>query len=182
MAIGELLAVVPSTVSTPDVGCDKRWRTVQRAAGIALPGDYRDFALAYGSGHFEDPGRLMVRVMNPFDVAYLSELRRCCAELRDDRLALPEKPKIPYGVFPHRPGWLPWGGDVDGSLLCWLTEGEPDDWPIILLTPERTGFQQLPMSMTTFLALAFTRQIRTILWQAPEFFSGPEPIRFVPEH
>src|SRR5262245_49699252 len=99
MAIAGLLAVVPPAVGPPDVESDKRWRTIQRAVGIALPGDYRDFALAYGSGHFEDPGRLMVSVMNPFDVDYPRELRRCCAELREDRLDLPEKPKIPYGVF-----------------------------------------------------------------------------------
>jgi hypothetical protein len=69
---------------------------------------------------------------------------------------------------------------LDGSLLCWLTEGKPDDWPIILLSPERTSFQQLALPMTTFLALAFTRQIRTILWNDPVFFSGQHPIRFVP--
>jgi hypothetical protein len=181
MAIADLLAVVPAPQAPVDAGPAKRWSALKKSARIAFPDDYREFGLRYGSGYFDDPGRLLVFVSNPFGPDYLRELEQCCDELRKDRCDLRKKRRIPYGVFPHRPGWLPWGTDMDGSLLCWLTEGEPDQWPIILLSAERSSFQQLQLPMTTFLAHAFTRQIRTILWNDPAFFTGPDPIRFVPE-
>jgi hypothetical protein len=181
MAITDLLAVVPAPKEPVRAGPGEHWPTLRQTLGIALPDDYRDFGLRYGSGCFDDPGRLLVYVWNPFSPDYVQTVQRCCDELRSDRLDLPKERNIPYGVFPHQPGWLPWGNDIDGGLLCWLTEGEPDAWPIILLSPERTSFQQLHLPLTTFLARAFTRQIRTILWNDPVFFSGPQPIRFVPE-
>jgi hypothetical protein len=181
MSIMDLVAVIPGPEAPSYAGPGSRWPTLQHSLGIALPSDYCDFGLHYGSGCFDDPGRLFVYVWNPFDPAYLQTVERCCDELREDRGDLPKEPNIPYGVFPHQPGWLPWGSDIDGSLLCWLTGGEPDAWPVLLLSPERTSFQQLHMPMTTFLARAFTRQIRTILWNDPVFFSGPLPLRFVPE-
>lgn len=180
MAITDLLAVVPAPKEPVHAGPAKGWPEVQRTLRIALPSDYRDFALHYGSGYFDDPGRLIVWAWNPFSPEYLSDLERCCEELRKDRGDLLREPNLPYGVFSHRPGWLPWGNDIDGSLLCWLTEEKPDDWPVILLSPERTSFQQLHLPMTTFLAQAFTRRIQTILWHDPVFFAGPEPVRFVP--
>lgn len=180
MSISELEGVVPSprSCAAPSPGA---WLTLQQTLNVALPSDFRDYSLSYGSGYFDDPRRLMVFVWNPFSPEYLLTLEQVCDELRAARLHLNREPNIPYGVFPHQPGWLPWGCDIDGSLMCWLTEGEPDDWPIILLTPEKTTFQQLHMSMTTFLARAFKRQIRTILWDDPAFFIGPDPVRFVPD-
>jgi hypothetical protein len=181
VSLAELLQVVTPPEHPLETGDAARWTEVERRLGTRLPEDYRDFGLRYGSGYFDDPGRLMVYVWNPFSPRYVQEVECCCEHLRKDRGDLPKEPNLPYGVFPHQPGWLPWGNDIDGSLLCWLTEGAPDDWPVILLSPERTSFQQLPLPLTTFLARVFSRQLRTILWHAPVFFAGPEPLRFVPE-
>jgi hypothetical protein len=172
MSLHELLGVVSPPEHPVGTGNPGSWDEMQTSLGIGLPPDVRDFALRYGTGYFDDPGRLMIWVWTPFCPGGRGSLDRRCEELRQT--------SYPCRVFPDRPGWLPWGNDIDGSLLCWLTEGEPDDWPLILLSAERTSFQQLQMSMTTFLARAFTRQIQTILWDDPVFFSGPQPVRFVP--
>ena len=180
MAIEELLHVVAPPAQPAEGGDAEQWAEVERELGTPLPRDYFAFASLYGSGAFDDPGRLMVYVWNPFGAGYLKEVKDTCKELRRIR-DLPEDHNVPYGVFPDRPGWVPFASDIDGSLLCWLTEGAPDDWPIILLSAERTSFQQLRLPLTTFLARAFTRQLPLILWDDPAFFAGPQPVRFVPD-
>jgi hypothetical protein len=185
MAIAELLRAVPPPVRPVEPGDAVQWGEIQETLGIRLPGDYHDFGLRYGSGYFEDSGRLIVTVWNPFQIDYPRAVKAACRDLRGVRhlrgvRTLPEEGNNPYGVFPDQPGWLPWGNDIDGNFLCWLTEGEPESWPIILYAPDRCGFQQLRLPMTTFLAKAFTRQLQLILWNDPAFFSGPEPVRFVP--
>lgn len=180
MSIEELQQIVPSPAKPKRGGDPQSWRKLEKPLKIKLPSDYRDFCFHYGSGCFDDPGRLLVFVWNPCSRHYAKDLHRTCADLRETRELGPRTANVPYGVYPDRPGWLPWGSDMDGNLMCWLTEGEPDQWPLILLTSDRTGFQQLDMPMTTFLARAFTRKIQSILWANPIFFSGPEPIRFLP--
>lgn len=180
MAIEELLRVAAPPAQPVEAGDAEQWAEVEKALGTPLPRDYFDLAARYGSGAFDDPGRLMVYVWNPFGADYLKEMKETCKNLRRMRV-LPEDHNVPYGVFPHRPGWLPWGSDIDGSLLCWLTEGQPDDWPLVLLSSERTSFQQLKLSLTTFLARAFGRQLPLILWDDPAFFASPQRIRFVPD-
>lgn len=180
MAISELTDVAPPPRRPKDKGNSRQWAGVQRVLGTPLPDDYRDFAIRYGSGCFTDPGRLLLYVWNPFSAHYSRLLSDACSELRNDRV-IPDDVNVPYGVFPNQPGWLPWGNDMDGNFLCWLTEGQPDHWPIILLSPTRAGFQQLQLPLTTFLAKAFTRQLQLILWDHLDFFRDPQAIRFVPE-
>src|SRR5262249_35774093 len=75
--------------------------------------------------------------------------------------------KYPYGVFPDQPGLLPWGGDENGHLLHWLTEGAPKEWPVIIESHEGE-LERFDMSMTTFLAKALTNQIRPKhIWNTP---------------
>ena len=73
-----------------------------------------------------------------------------------------------YNAFPTKPGLLPWGEDDNGCTMYWLVEGPPNDWPIIVNPPRYSEYQQFHLSMTTFLAKAFTRQLKCILWDDPE--------------
>jgi hypothetical protein len=178
MAIEELLRVVSPPDQPLEKGDAEAWTKVQQTLGTPLPSDYRDFGIHYGTGYFDDPGRLIIDVWNPFSPGYHEQLAGVCDSLRLE-LGLRSDTNVPYGVFPDQPGWLPWGHDMDGNFLCWLTEGEPEAWPIILLTPVRDSFQQLKLSLTTFLAGAFSRQLQLMFWQEPAFFAGPELVRFV---
>src|SRR5258708_11837030 len=36
-----------------------------------------------------------------------------------------------YPLFPEPGGQLPWASTGDGDQLCWLTGGEPDNWPAV---------------------------------------------------
>jgi hypothetical protein len=70
---------------------------------------------------------------------------------------------IPYSVYPDAPGLLPWGRDENGSVMLWLTEGEPNDWPIVLVRIEG-GHERWDLSLTSFLAGTFGNRIKCLLW------------------
>ncbi|WP_354641145.1 hypothetical protein [Kitasatospora camelliae] len=38
----------------------------------------------------------------------------------------------PLAVWPEPGGFLPFGSTIDADMLGWLTEGEPDAWPLIV--------------------------------------------------
>jgi hypothetical protein len=156
MAIEELLKLVAPPATPVEAGGAARWAEVEQSLGSRLPSDLRDFATHYGSGYFVRP--FDVNVFNPFDPSYLGQIRGRCVQLRTER-GLAEGSGKPYGVFPDRPGWLPWGwSERDG--FCWVTEGEPEDWPLLLISDRCKNFQQLQMPMTSFLARLFSGQLR----------------------
>src|SRR5262249_15039793 len=77
----------------------------------------------------------------------------------------------------------------DNTWLCWVTEGEPEGWPLLLISPRmsdfvrRPYFQQLRLALTTLLARSLTGRIRSLLWE--DVFREPEspppvPLAFVP--
>lgn len=180
MAIEELLRVVAPPRDPLATGDMVRWAEVERMLGTRLPQDYRDFATRYGSGRFLRPFDLAV--LNPFSASYPACLRELSDLLRDRR-GLPDQHNIPYGVFPDRPGWLLWGVS-DGDSFCWVTEGEPDAWPVLIIS-DRTSFQQLQMPMTTFLTRLFSEQLQ-LFFVIHGGITFHQPPRFVasrpPEH
>ncbi len=48
-------------------------------------------------------------------------------------------------------------------MLCWLTKGEADHWPIILKRHDDV-YEEWKMSLTSFLAKAFRNEITCIIW------------------
>lgn len=174
MAIADLLRVVASPNQPVEQGDAEQWTAVQEALGTSLPGDYRDFGQVYGSGYF---GTRMLEVLNPFSIDFLGMLSGQCNWLREVR-GLGRRSNVPYGVFPDQPGWFPWGHDPNGHWYCWLTQGEPDEWPIILLADNYSSFQQLEMSLTSFLAGFLSDQLVTIL-SDPQAENGLMPEHYV---
>src|SRR5438270_4676006 len=41
--------------------------------------------------------------------------------------------RFPAPLFPTLPGLLPWGDDIDGGMMGWLVNGDPPEWPIVLV-------------------------------------------------
>jgi hypothetical protein len=46
---------------------------------------------------------------------------------------------------------LPWGRDSNGNVFCWLTNGEPDDWPTAQLGHDGEEPENDEVNITTFL-------------------------------
>ena len=53
------------------------------------------------------------------------------------------------------PGLLAVGSDDNGRFIFWLTEGEPDDWPILVWPLDR-HFVRIEKSLTEFLYQLFS--------------------------
>lgn len=158
MAIDELIAVVPPPHNPTETGSLEAWSAIECAIGIALPEEIRDFGLRYGSGMFGDT----VEVYNPFSVNYLDTIRQVSDCYRDLKRAEGHE-FIPYHIYPDKPGLLVWGSDVNGHMMFWLTEGEPAQWPLILMTVD-AQFERWNVPITTFLARIFQGEIGCILW------------------
>lgn len=90
---------------------------------VALPSDYRDLVTRYGKGVFND--NVMLRV--PVDVDLLDVDRDLREEFGDEN--------YPYPLYPEPGGLLVWATTSDCGRLCWLTVGEPDEWPVVVWMP-----------------------------------------------
>lgn len=177
MSIDLLMSVVAPPSSPIETGTEHKWEHMQKLVAAALPRDFYDFGMVYGSGGFRDPN-IDIWIYQPFwhrfkeSVNYYNALLSRFKADQGDQY-------IPYDVFPASSGLLVWGNDVEGNELYWLTEGKPDDWPIIIRGRD-DSWEEHNGPMTSFLAKAFTRQIDVHVWPDP-YFVDPSKIIFVPE-
>ena len=114
----------------------------------------------YGTGHFGDT----IQVYNPASPSYFATIEEACSVYRDLRISEGEQ-FVPHEVFPASPGLFPWGDDVNGHMMFWLTEGDADHWPIVLLTVDGES-EQLNLPMTTFLAKILSCEMDCVIWDA----------------
>jgi hypothetical protein len=180
MSVAELMAVVPPPAQPRDVGDAAAWRDAEARIGTRLPTDFRDFVSRYGTGVFNDPGRLCVFPRNPLAPDFDDRFRSDRDWLREMKGLAGEK-EFPYEVFPHTPGLILWAEDDNGCMFFWLTEGQPDRWPVLVTPPRGYFWERFHLPMTSFLARAFSRQLLCVPWRQPDFFSGPRPVKFAQE-
>jgi hypothetical protein len=174
--IAELTALVPPPKEPKDAGPEAQWSEIQNSLGTQLPDDYRDFGRIYGSGDFKTPSSIAVYVCNPFAPWFLQFVQQECADHRN----LKEDGYVPYDFYPLSPGLLPCGGDDNGNRLYLLTQGQPNEWPVVVVSRAADVCERFELPLTTFLAKAFKREIVPKIWDAEEFFSEvpafrPEP-------
>jgi hypothetical protein len=61
-------------------------------------------------------------------------------------------------------------------MMFWLTEGEPDNWPTVVMSRHDGAFERWNMPMTSFLAKIIKGEIACIVWDKG-WFSG---VKFEP--
>jgi hypothetical protein len=80
-------------------------------------------------------------LFNPFaagqDGNLLAEKDRVLAAYRQTRARFPDR--LPLPPFPEPGGVLPLGRTDNGDELYWVTDGDPDDWPVALGRVSRIG-------------------------------------------
>jgi hypothetical protein len=127
------------------------------ALGTGLPSDFKAFTELYGSGMVDD----FLYLFNPSaageDGNLLFEKDRVLAGYRQTRAKYPER--LPLPPFPQEGGVLPLGRTDNGDELYWVTEGDPDGWPVALLE-SRAALQEVhPMPVTGLLATLAANQL-----------------------
>jgi hypothetical protein len=153
MSIEALLRAVPPP-RAPFEAFAGPWEPVEAEVGTPLPQDYKDFARLYGRGYFmEFLGVAVPRTSNP-NTRFELQVRLVCetfADWRDDEL--------PYPMWPHPEGLIPFGGTDNGDELFWLARGAPDDWRVVVWDRGMQQFEELDCDLTDFLAGLATGQV-----------------------
>jgi hypothetical protein len=148
---------LPPPAHPVEPGRPDGWAEVEGALGTGLPSDFKAFTELYGSGMVDD----FLYLFNPFaageDGNLLFEKDRVLAGYRQIRAKYPERLALP--PFPEEGGVLPLGRTDNGDELYWVTEGDPDGWPVALLE-SRAALQEVhPMPVTGLLAALAANQL-----------------------
>jgi len=165
MPLLELKKLVHPPLRPLEAGSLAEWPAVEQKLGLALPTDYRDFILTYGTGQFAN----FYMAFNPFSVSKWvnlhSSIERVWKAEREFKREWPQM--VPYAIFPDCPGLLPWGRDDNGNEYYWFTEGEPDSWQVISNEGRGEGYREYGRCMTDFLCEILTGQIEALAGDYP---------------
>lgn len=160
MSLNELTKLIEPPPAPTDGGSQDVAKKLESHAGTALPTDYIEFGIVYGSGRMYDE---FICVMNPFDPSYLKwrtgSLRRLAVEKQGKHLK-------DYDIFPAKDGLLPWGEDENGTSLTWKTSGESDRWAVVVVG-HNGCIEEWQLSFSSFLAQLFKNEIHSQVWHEP---------------
>jgi hypothetical protein len=160
MSVEFLATVAPPPASPLSNGPLEQWDILQARLGLRLPTDWLAYGQCYGSGGFEGG----LTVCNP--------LHTGAPEWIEYELGF----QLPPPLHPAVPGFLPWGSDDNGNHYGWLTDGEPDQWPVVFVGHEYEDIaERHDGPMTAFLARMFLGELPDV-WQQPL----TRPHRFAP--
>ena len=172
MWIDNLAQIAPPPTCPDEVGTVEELRQIEKRFGITLPADYREFSLRYGSGSFVGT---FLEIWTPFTV----DLPKESADRNGRAFWFHKCGYLPWAPFPANPGLLEIGGNENGDTVLYLTEGDPDHWPILVVPHEDEGnFERWDMPLVTFLEKALTAQINTGALKSETI--TPENRRFLP--
>ncbi|MCL7495679.1 SMI1/KNR4 family protein [Streptomyces sp. MCA2] len=103
------------------------WADKELALGTRLPDDYKRLVETYGRGDFWGALCLCTPFGDDNPVRLEADLVEVFGPLRE---SWPEE--HPYPFFPEPGGLLTWAVTGDSAQLCWLTEGPPESWPVVI--------------------------------------------------
>ena len=174
--LDRLRQLLPPPADPAEPGRPDGWAQVERSLGTALPGDFKAFTEQYGSGTVDD----FLYLFNPFaagqDGNLLVEKDRVLTAYAQTRARFPDR--LPLPPFPEPGGVLPLGRTDNGDELYWVTDGDPDGWPVALVE-SRAAFQELhAMPVTGFLAALAANQLASRI--LPAGMLGRPSHRFTP--
>ncbi|MCC7419746.1 MAG: SMI1/KNR4 family protein [Planctomycetaceae bacterium] len=158
MPISELKNLVAPPESPVCVGTTSDWKTFEARIGLRLPKEYCALLKEYGSGDFLN-GEL--GIFNPFDVdAYERQVHLRLKTMRERKERSPEE--VACALFPDEGGLYPFGADDNSRTYFWVTDGDPESWPIACFSPPNTWLL-LHYSLSEFLVRFLTNRLNGFL-------------------
>ncbi|MDP9843621.1 hypothetical protein J2853_002832 [Streptosporangium lutulentum] len=144
-AIDDLIRFVPPPVEPVDAHGD--WSAVEATLGLGLPTDFKALIERYGLGQFLS----FITPLTPFGARDLlvQHAQRLLDRERSYREQYPDE--CPYPFYPEPGGLLEWAGTDNGDSLCWLTDGEPDSWKVVVWNPRNVYYDAQDVGAVEFL-------------------------------
>lgn len=142
------------------------WDEVEAALGMELPPDFKQMVGAYGAYHFAE----FLTPLTPFGGRDLlvGPAKRLLDQERNFRDSNPDA--CPYPFYPEPGGLLPWAGTDNGDRVCWLTDGQPDEWTVVCWNPRGWYYDAHPVAAVEFLVGWLSGHISTSVFpDAAEF-------------
>ena len=120
-----------------------------------FPEDFLEFGRTYGSGEIKCAYSWEVwspcRRLYPFLVLDFAVVMNACKDEIEDP---------PFAIFPERGGIFPFAFTANGDYVCWLTEGYPDDWPIVDIKDFGEGqYEVLKMNFSQYFVKVLTQKL-----------------------
>jgi hypothetical protein len=135
----KLIQIAPPPDSPLCAGSPEVWPEIEAKLGTRLPDDYKAYVNRYGSGGFYN----FLGISSPFTPRndLVTTFQECRQYFSQDF----------FPVFPDLGGLLSVGADENGNTLFWLTNGEPNQWPLVYMDDDFVEYDLYEMSLTEFL-------------------------------
>ena len=171
-----LRELLPPPADPVEPGRPDGWAEVEATLGTGLPDDFKAFTELYGSGKVDD----FLYLFNPFaageDGNLLAEKDRVLAAYARTRAGFPERLRLP--PFPEPGGVLPLGRTDNGDELYWITEGEPDAWPVALFGSRESKHERYEGGVASFLTACAEGRLETAIM--PRSMTKSSGLEFAP--
>jgi hypothetical protein len=130
------------------VRADGDWDEFARQNSFMPPTDYRALIRRYGAGCFGD----WLRPIEPFDpsLPFIAAAGLECRQLRGFQREFPHF-YPPWPIWPDAGGLLPWATTATGDHIGWRTDGNPDDWTILVWTRDGDDSREHRVGAVQFL-------------------------------
>ncbi|MBS2533122.1 hypothetical protein KGQ20_10065 [Catenulispora sp. NF23] len=117
------------------------WNNSISEVGFAFPADYRDFVDLFGGGQIRHELAVHVPSAWPQEPGAPTGFRGFVWDTVQDggigdylagQYEEGNLKECPYPVYPEPGGLLIWGNTWNADQLFWLTDGEPDEWSVVV--------------------------------------------------
>lgn len=140
----EALSLLVPPPEVPYLG-GGRWEDLFERLGTQLPTEYVALMDRYGAGYWSQ----WLRFYTPLrtnDRGFAYHATQVLDGYRSLRAEFPQYNPLP--VWPEPGGFLPFANSIDGDQIGWLTEGDPDRWPLIVSPRHADQGPPLPNNLT----------------------------------
>ncbi|MFD0035986.1 SMI1/KNR4 family protein [Streptomyces sp. NPDC055059] len=147
-AIEELARLAPPR---PDGGLHIDWAAVEAAWGLSFPGDYKEIVTRYGKLLLEGYLELILpTTVTPDTCDEPGAPRGGMGFVTADTRATWEETE-PDVSDVHPDQLVTWGAASSADDFCWVTQGEPDEWPVMVFSHGDDTWTQFPFGVCEFL-------------------------------
>jgi len=148
MIIDDLIKILTLPNSIYHNGNKNEWEIVENKIGIQLPFEYKQFIETYGAGGIDN----FLWFLNPFINEENIGLFIKYPIINNSYLISKQKSPdlFQHVVYPEKGGLFPFSYTDNGDTLFFLTEGEPDNWPIIIYDARSPDYFQYTNSFIQF--------------------------------